>query len=231
MRTTSLTSAVPGAGFAAFVYPALDGGEQAARSARDDDRVRLEEQWRARGHAAGYAEGLRAAAVEIADREARLDAEHAALTRTVTEEVQGALAVLRSASDALNARTVPVLQDAEDTLLSAAIDLAEAVIGHALVDEGAAARFALGRAGEAADGSSAEPHTVRLHPDDLALVDRGLNPGGRAGRGSIPATVRLVADGNLARGDAVSEFSDGYLDARIGSALQRARSALGQVAS
>jgi flagellar assembly protein FliH len=156
-----LTSAASGAGFAAFVYPTLAGGAQAERSAREDDRARLEEHWRARGHAAGYAEGLRSAALEIEERVSRLDADHAARARSATEEVDGALAVLESAAQALDARTVPVLRDAEDTLLSAAIDLAEAIIGHALSDEAAAVRSALGRAGDVADRSSAPPHTSR----------------------------------------------------------------------
>ncbi|MGY4856599.1 FliH/SctL family protein [Cryobacterium sp. AP23] len=212
-----------GAGFAALSYPALNGRADAQRAGREVDRARLEEHARARGHAAGYTEGLRAAAIEVDARVARLDAEYTALTRTATRDLNAAVTVLHTAAQALDRRTVPVLRDAEDTLLSAAIDLAEAIIGHALSDETSAVRFALGRSSDTAGagGSSTRPHTVRLHPDDLALLDPAVEAPG----------VTLVADTSLVRGDAVSEFPDGYLDARIGSALERARAALGPVAS
>lgn len=216
------------AGFAAHVFPALDARPDARTGSRDDDRARLEERWRARGHAAGYTEGLRAGAAVAAEQRARQDAEHAERLRAAEDHLDRALAVLASAADALDRRTVPVLRDVEDTLLGAAVDLAEAIIGHVLADEAAAVRFALQRSadGAAAGGSAAGPHTVRLHPHDLALLDR---PDGRAP--ALPSGVTLVADAGLARGDAVTEFPDGYLDARIGSALQRARAALGEVAS
>jgi flagellar assembly protein FliH len=42
----------------------------------------------------------------------------------------------------------------------------------------------------------------------------------------LPVGVALVADPTLAPGDAVSEFPGGYLDARIESAVERARCAL-----
>ncbi|WEO78974.1 FliH/SctL family protein [Cryobacterium sp. SO2] len=208
--------------FAALVFPTLSG--RTDPHGGGDERARLEERWRARGHAAGYTEGLRAAAVTAAVQAARLDAEHAALLRTLAQDHERAVTVLRRAAQALDQRTVPVLRDAEDTLLGAAIDLAEAIIGHALADESAAVRFALARSGDSAvaGSSSAAPHTVRLHPHDLALLEQ--TP-------TLQTGVTLVADATLARGDAVSEFPDGYLDARIGSALERARAALGEVAS
>jgi flagellar assembly protein FliH len=216
--------------FAALVFPALDGHAHARRGGRDDDRARLEERWRARGHAAGYTEGLRAAAVAAAERAVAQAAEHEALLRTARAELEQSLLVLQNAARALDERTVPVLRDSEDTLLGAAIDLAEAIVGHAVADEAAAVRFALGRTrdGAMAGGSAAQPHTVRLHPHDLALLQAA--PTDRPA-GGLPTGVTLVADAGLARGDAVSEFPDGYLDARIGSALDRARAALGPVPS
>jgi flagellar assembly protein FliH len=217
------SAAAAGAGFAALSYPALTGGADTQHARREGDRARLEEHARARGHAAGYTEGLRAAAIEVDARVARLEAEYTALARTATQDLNAAVTVLHTAAKALDRRTIPVVRDAEDTLLSAAIDLAEAIIGHALSDETTAVRFALGRSSDiaGAGGSLARPHTVRLHPDDLALLDAAVEAPG----------VTLVADASLVRGDAVSEFPDGYLDARIGSALERARTALGPVVS
>ncbi|TFB95972.1 hypothetical protein E3O42_17665 [Cryobacterium adonitolivorans] len=201
--------------FSALVFPTLaDGG---ARGAQDDDRVRLERQWQARGHTAGYTEGLRAAAAAVDLRVASLEAEHAELMRAAAQQRDRRLEVLNAAVRALEIRTVPVLRDAEETLLGAAIDLAEAIIGHALADEATAVRSALGRTHSGVEAGSPVGHTVRLNPHDLAVLDASTVAG---------SGVTLVADATLARGDAVSEFPDGYLDARIGSALQRARAVL-----
>ncbi|QYF74660.1 flagellar assembly protein FliH [Cryobacterium sp. PAMC25264] len=230
-------SAAPENDFSALVFPLLGEQSAGARRSRDADRARLDEQWRARGHAAGYTEGLRAAEQAVAERIHRLEVEHAHRLRVDGERAERMLAVLHTAARALDARTVPVLRDAEDTVLAAAFDLAEAIVGHALADEAAAARSALGRAvaaagggasasGElgssggllAAPGALGAAHTVRLHPDDLAALDPAV---------TAATGVAFVADAHISRGDAVSEFPDGYLDARIGTALERAKAALG----
>ena len=62
-----------------------------------------------------------------------------------------------------------------------------------------------------------EPVAVRLHPEDLRAL--GPDP-------ELPEGARLVADPSLSRGDAVADLPDGWLDARIGTALERARTAL-----
>ena len=204
--------------FAALVFPTLGDQLSGPRRDRDEERARLEQQWRARGHAAGYTEGLRSADEAVRARLAQLEAEHAELMRATALGRDHGLAVLHAAARALDQRTLPVLSDVEDTLLDAAIDLAEAIIGHALADEANAVRFALARADHAAAGARPVSHTVRLHPLDLAVLDE---------RAAVHGGVTFVADAGLARGDAVSEFPDGYLDARIGSALARARAALG----
>ena len=212
-------AAMPDGDFSALVFPTL--ADAGAPDGRSEDRARLERQWQARGHAAGYTEGLRAASAAVDARVAGLEAEHAELMRAAGQQRDRTLDVLSAAVRALETRTVPVLHDVEDTLLAAAIDLAEAIIGHALADEATAVRSALGRTN--ADGAAGSPgHTVRLNPHDLAALDAATVAG---------AGVALVADASLSRGDAVSEFPDGYLDARIGSALQRARAALAGGAS
>jgi len=58
---------------------------------------------------------------------------------------------------------------------------------------------------------------VRLNPSDLAALDPSTIEA---------AGVALAADPSLARGDAVTEFSNGFLDARISTALARARAAI-----
>lgn len=61
--------------------------------------------------------------------------------------------------------------------------------------------------------------TVRLHPADLAQLDA-------ATLDSVAADVAFVADASLARGDSEAELRVGQVDARLGTALDRARTAL-----
>lgn len=167
----------------------------------------------ARGHAAGFAAGLRQAEAEARACEARREAEHSAALTANGARTDQALAVLAAAARALEARTAPVLAQAEELLAEAAITLAEAVIGRELAEAPDAARAALGRALSGEDAPAAI--SVRLNPADLALL------GADAGRG-----VPLVPDASLAPGDAVAVYPDGELDARIASALARAAAAL-----
>jgi flagellar assembly protein FliH len=166
------------------------------------------------GHAAGYAAGLRRAAVEAAARDEQRSAEHAGALAVERARVERALATLHAAARSLEARTAPVLAEADAELAAAALALAEAVVGRELSDGPGAARAALRRALSAPD--SAAVVSVRLHPDDLAVLAED------AGR----SRVTLVPDPGLAPGDAVAVYPDGELDARIASSLGRAAAAL-----
>lgn len=61
--------------------------------------------------------------------------------------------------------------------------------------------------------------TLRLHPLDLALLDEST-------RASSAPGVVFVADPSLGRGDAEADLPAGLIDARLGTALARARQAL-----
>jgi flagellar assembly protein FliH len=122
--------------------------------------------------------------------------------------------VLEAAARALEARTAPVLAEAEGELAAAALVLAQAVVGNELSDPDGAARAALGRALSGPDHDAVI--SVRLNPDDLALL----------GEHAAQSSVALVPDPSLAPGDAVTVYPDGELDARISSALSRATAAL-----
>ena len=128
-----------------------------------------------------------------------------------------AIAVLTAATRALNAVALPVVADSEDVLVSSALELAEAVIGHELRDAEGSARAALARV-TAQPISSVVP-LVRMNPDDLALL---------ADEVLAHQDFTFMPDPQLPRGDAVAELPDGFLDARIGTALQRAKLALGE---
>lgn len=181
-----------------------------------------------RGHAAGYAAGLRAAQAETDALRARLEAEHAARLAALHAEAVRRVQVLDAATAALLSQVVPVLRDAEESLVQASLDLAEAVVGYSVrtarsaadgVDDGREAPPAPGaeatvrRALAAVDATVAL--AVRVSPADAACVaDAGL-------------TVPVVGDPSLRDGDAVVDLPDGMLDARLGAALDRARDALG----
>jgi flagellar assembly protein FliH len=193
------------AAFAPFAYPVL----------RDDSLERAEERARVRGHAAGHAAGLRAAELEATAMRTALQAEFDRRLDERMAEVSAAAAALARAAQELNTRTAPVLAEADSTLSAAALALTETLLGSAERDAAPFARAALDRALAAADTDVVQ--RVRLNPDDLALIAH-----------AVPAVdgVELVADPALGRGDAIAELQHGLLDARLASALDRARTAL-----
>lgn len=191
--------------FSPMNYPSLRGSNQ----------DRLEAQGHTRGHSAGYAAGMQAAAAEAERQRARIEAEHDAVVRHGQAKVDRTVAVLNDAVRALNLRTAPVLVEAHDTLAAAAIELAETIICFELADGDASAQSALTRA--LADVDEKTVQTVRMNPADVAALDVEVRE--RSG-------VKFTPDASLGRGDAVTEFPDGYLDARIRTALARAKTAL-----
>jgi flagellar assembly protein FliH len=177
------------------------------------------EQARAAGWSAGWAAGTRAAAQAAQAQRETLLAEHVAAEAARDAQVAAALAVLRRAAEAAAARTVPVLEEAAGTLDEGAVLLAQAVLGAELADDEDRARAALARA--LSLPLDAGVHTVHLNPADLAVVT--------AAGATVPPGVQLVADASLRPGDAVSELPDGFLDARISTAVERALHALAGV--
>lgn len=187
-----------------------------------------------RGHAAGYAAGLRAAQAETDALRVRLEAEHAARLASMQADTARRIAVLDAATTAMLSQVTPVLEAAEQSVAAAAVDLAEAVVGYAIRSSRqsgtAAADPSDAPAGlEARDASGAEATVLRA----LASIDRvvpvavRLSVGDAARVAGLDLPVPVVADPTLSDGDAVVDLPDGLLDARIATALDRARSALG----
>jgi flagellar assembly protein FliH len=192
-------------GFSSFTYPSLQP--------RQHEHEELEA-WAA-GHAAGFAVGLRDAAKQAAVERARLEAEYLAARLEAEARADRAVAVLSAAAGALSARTLPVLEDIEESLAQAALELAETILGYELDTGENRVRSVIARALNPQTPQSV--HTVRMNPDDLAMLD----PGAQA-----ESDVAFVADPSLAPGDAVGEYPDGFLDARLSAALARVRSVL-----
>ncbi len=193
--------------FSPLTYPSL----------HDPERERIEAESRVRGHAAGYAAGLREAAGHAAAAAERADAERLDAAREADARLAHAVRALESAASAMTRSVLPVITSVEETLCAAAFELAEAIIGYELADGGNSARSVVARIMAAPLPFTV--HTVRLHPADLVAVRAAA---------ACPAEVDLVADPALAPGDAVAEYADGFLDARISTALARVRAALSE---
>lgn len=177
----------------------------------------VEAQARTRGHASGYAAGMRAAEEALQAERDRALAEHAALMEATRTRADALTALLSAAVESVNEHVAPVLAEAQAAIAAASVDLAEAIIGVELADGPTSARAALSRA--LSDVDPAAVLRVRMHPETLSALE-SLDPA------RLPEGVSFVADATLASGDAVAELPDGHLDARIGAAVARARAAL-----
>lgn len=190
--------------------------------AETEDQHAAADAARARGFASGYADGRRAAAAEQADWSAEARLQRAAEAQETAERRAVLERALRTAAVELSEATVPVLADVEATLVAAAFELAEAVVGAVLADRLAAARAAVGRLFD--EAPAGELTMIRLNPADLALLAEA-GPGGGAGEASLDG-ITTVPDPSLAPGDAIGGLPTGWLDARIRTALDRAKEAL-----
>ncbi|WP_062204833.1 FliH/SctL family protein [Demequina salsinemoris] len=198
---------------AAFVPSAI-----AAPAADTNDAAKAS--GHAAGYAAGYAAGTRAAAAAAVTERARLTADHERREAQRDAAVRQTLAALTEAATQWERRSLPVLDDAEGALHQAALMLAEAVLARETVPGPGSARDALARALTLPDEVDAT--RVRLNPADLEHAQRVLSDGDVV----LPEGVALVSDPRLNPGDAVTDYDGGELDARLSSALDRARRAL-----
>jgi flagellar assembly protein FliH len=168
-----------------------------------------------RGHAAGYAAGLRAAELELDVLRAELRAESARDAEESRRRLESALGALGAAAGRLDALTAPVLADADRALAESAVELAAAILDHEPAPTSVAAvERALGLAGDLS------PRRIRLAPSDLAAL-AGFDAG----------SVELVPDTSVPAGDAIvdlprGEMPRGEIDARLAASLDRARAAL-----
>lgn len=181
----------------------------------------------AAGYAAGWAQGTAAARTREERALAALREEVAAEKEQLRQAASWALVALENATDEMRRRTAPTVDAAADTLATAAVDLAEVIIGHDLQMGSRNGELALSRALAAAPEHA--DVTVRLNAADLAVV-RDVLDGPEldallAGSGASRRVV-LAADPALRSGDAEADFPGGRVDARIATALGRMREAL-----
>ncbi|MBD7957437.1 hypothetical protein H9651_07280 [Microbacterium sp. Sa4CUA7] len=170
-----------------------------------------------RGHAMGYAEGMR-----LAREEAEREAERVAQQRRIAAAdavaaTTAALDVLDRAVTALAERTGALAQIAEERVLALAVELAETILERDLADPVRAALTAHARAERAVDSTDA---VIVLSEPDLATLD---------GLGERPGAIPFESSSELTPGDAVVRVPDGEVDLRVDAALRRARAALAEV--
>lgn len=159
---------------------------------------------------------MRAAEAEVARVAAHAHNEREALRADAAIALASAQAALEAATSRVSELASLVLAESDAALVAAAIELAESILGRELSDGETSARVALTRAFSTIDQDAVLD--VRLSPVDLAVL---------AANGIESTTVRMIADPSLARGDAVVDVPEGRIDARISSALDRARAEIG----
>ena len=181
---------------------------------------RERDQARQRGYAAGHAEGFRIASAAV-EETARRRAHEQSLRAAESEAALGrAVAAVDAAAARFAARIDEMAALEEQRILQRAVELAELIVAAELTDGGRAATSALRRAMTSiADHDVLE---VRLHPADLEVLERS---------GTLPSGIPVRADDGLSPGDAILVVPDGVIDARVGEAFDRARSALREDAS
>jgi flagellar assembly protein FliH len=170
---------------------------------------------RAQGYSVGWAEGRREA-LELATVTATMvEQRHQEEELRREREHQTAVAALVAAADALRTAAQDVSTRIAEQAVDLAFDLTETIVGHELASEVNPGAAVVSRV-IAVLPDDPTP-TVRLHPtvvhSDAAalLAERG---------------VRLVADLDIERHDAVVETETTAIDLRVGTAIARLREAL-----
>ncbi|MBK5224008.1 MAG: hypothetical protein JJE52_14275 [Acidimicrobiia bacterium] len=197
-----------------------DTGDRTADALRDAAWNEGEALGHAEGHARGYAEGFEAArAAGSAEGHAEGLETGRELAASEHQAVVGpALQALEQASAGLVARNAVALVDIESGVVELALALAATILDREIavaVDPGGdAIRRALRLAPERGE------ILVRLNPADIdGLGDTASLAPGR--------DLEIVADPSVGRGGCLVETDASRVDARIETALDRARTALG----
>jgi flagellar assembly protein FliH len=200
----------------------LPGFEVASSAVPDDLLAEARKAAQAAGYAAGWASGIQAARV-VAEAEAhaaRVETERAAAERRM--RLQQAFTALDHAAAALELRAVPHAEVLEDLVVTSALSIAEALVGHALDDTPVRARDALMRV--LSLSPAGEPVQVRMSPADYATL-HGSEADSLVPQ-AIARSVELIEDATLQPGDAVATCGATEIDGRIGSGIARIREVL-----
>lgn len=168
----------------------------------------------AKGFSSGWAAGQKRANRE-AQQERQVISEQARLAEEARSEAYvDAMDEIQAIADAVASRDNLVIDEMKSALMESAVTLAEALLGVELSEAETGAKAALKRALSMNDPK--EIVSVHLNPQDVVTLH---NLG-------VESPVELVPDKELDPGDAVAYMPEGLLDARLSSAIRRAREAL-----
>ena len=188
-------------------------------------REELEKAWQSahtQGYAAGWADGHRAVVEHLRSETERAEREVAEALRAQTEAVTRGLLALNRAADDLESRVTPTMDTAAEALATAAVALAEALLGRELALTGTPGMDAVRRALALAPRGG--PLVIRLHPEDWSAVHAALEtrPEELSGR-----DFELLADASVEPAGCVVDCAATRIDAQLGPALARVREVLG----
>jgi flagellar assembly protein FliH len=193
--------------FSPAVFPRLHG----------DGLTAEREKARVRGYAEGHAEGFRAGSAAAAVAHEQAEVERVAREKAQADAVEAAVAALLAAARSLADRERDLVAAAQSQVLGRAVELAELIVAGELADAETSALSAVRRVLAVVDAAAVRE--LRLHPGDIGTLDR---------LDARPAGFALAPDETLEPGDAVAALEHGLVDARIGSALERARRAVAE---
>jgi flagellar assembly protein FliH len=172
---------------------------------------------RAQGYAAGWADGRRRALESARDTESQLLVRAAEDRAVAVAEQHRLVEALTTATERCCADLTSRYDELARQALDLALQIAEEVLQRELAVADQPGLDALRRALAPVDVRTAV--TVRLHPEDRAVLD----PAALDGR-----AVTVVDDPTLSRGDARAETDLGVVDATVAGALARVREVLGR---
>ncbi len=164
-------------------------------------RPRIELEALARGHAAGLAEA----------------------EQNGQQQIARVLQALIEATSSVQAHEQRWLGNIEENLAASAVTIARHLIQRELTAEPSVITDLVGRSLQ--QFPLERNITVRLHPDDLAIVHEAIARDALLG----VRDVRWHADSHIVRGGCLVDGRERVLDGRIDTALERAYRTLGQV--
>lgn len=174
------------------------------------------------GYAHGWSQGLREARESLLAEQVAAATEHREFIDARDFNFRAALGSLVKAADQLEQAAVPTIEQNENAIIAAAVEIAEALLGLQLQDRGVAGRAAIARSLRLTP--SGEKVVVRLNPLVLAaIMDEGLQTVLASVSEAAGHEVVLEADATLAPGDAMARCGATTIDARLSAGVQRVK--------
>lgn len=177
------------------------------------------------GYANGWSQGVREARESLAAEQAATRAEIAQWRSVASEQIKLALASLASASASLEASAAADAEALEPALMTAAVTIAEALVGHQLRDVPASTQAAMARMIELAPRD--EPTTIRLNSAAYAaLTEAGVAELLAGVNGASGRILTIEPDDSVAIGEATARYGATTIDGRLSAGIERIRNQL-----